>query len=157
MTNRKKKLILAFILVIFAVIACVVVVGGAVGWYYFYGPCGKVVTDKADKKLMEIYSQWLDALKVANSTGRIALSGPITNLQSIRQDTQNLKVPTCLKDAKDTLLESMNNMIDGFLAFAGDEGDSVVQEYFDQAGNNIDTYIDQILEVRKCVPLCYLK
>lgn len=58
---------------------------------------------------------WDDGVKVAESTGRIALSGPVMNLQAIRRDLDAVKVSECLAPAKQWLASAQDDVINGFL------------------------------------------
>lgn len=91
--------------------------------------------DKAIESLAGIYARWNDALTLANSTSRIALSGPVSNLQGIRREVQALVVPDCLSDAKNSLLQGMEKINEGFIAFMGssDVGKILAQVLFDEA------------------------
>jgi hypothetical protein len=66
--------------------------------------------------------EWSDAVQVASSTGRIALSAPIATLQRIRRETMAREVPECAIVAKDMLVHSMEGTVQGFLRFASFDG-----------------------------------
>lgn len=66
-------------------------------------------------------SEWLDAMKVAGAAPRVALAGPVTGLQSIRQGVMRLTVPDCLKKNHQDLIRGMDAGIDGMLAFMQNE------------------------------------
>ncbi len=76
--------------------------------------------DKAISELGAIYARWNDALKLADSTARIALSGPVGKLQEIKREAESHMVPECLVDSKKKMVDGMNKMIDGFMQFMGD-------------------------------------
>lgn len=66
-------------------------------------------------------SEWDDANTLANSTGRIALAGPVGQLQQIRRSTDALSVPWCAESSKRLLLKGMDHTINGYLCFMRDE------------------------------------
>lgn len=76
--------------------------------------------DKSISELNSIYARWNDALKLADSTARIALSGPVGKLQEIKREAESLMVPACLVEPKKKMIEGMNKMVDGFMQFMGD-------------------------------------
>ncbi|MVT28776.1 hypothetical protein GO496_10580 [Acidovorax citrulli] len=45
------------------------------------------------KAMDTLVARWDDAVKVASTTGRIALSGPVATLQAIRRETEGVTVP----------------------------------------------------------------
>ena len=75
--------------------------------------------DKSVSELNAIYARWNDALKLADSTARIALSGPVGKLQEIKREAESLMVPACLVEPKKKMIDGMNHMIDGFMHFMG--------------------------------------
>lgn len=77
--------------------------------------------------------QWDDALAIANSTARMSLSGPLGDLQSLNRDTKQIDVPECAASAHEAMLDYQEAIIDAFLAFMGNENDSVVNARFDTA------------------------
>lgn len=77
----------------------------------------KDALQESNKAIDDAYVRWTDAVKVAESTGRAALSGPISTLQAIRRDTQTITVAPCMDAAKASLVASMDHTIEGFLAF----------------------------------------
>lgn len=80
-------------------------------------------------------SEWDDLVKVANSTGRIALAGVITQLQEVKREVAALEIPDGLqvRRAHGYLVDHMDYTIDAFLLFMGGEPDSTVTAKFKQA------------------------
>lgn len=72
---------------------------------------------KSYDELNGLVIKWNDAVVLANSTSRIALSAPVSSMQEIRRNTDQLSVPSCLELPKNTLIQSMDHMIDGFIFF----------------------------------------
>lgn len=76
--------------------------------------------EKKDKGLVElqgIEKKWEDAVAVAGSTGRIALAQPVSNLQAIRREFENVKLGKCLSTAKPAFEEHMDLVINAMLQF----------------------------------------
>jgi len=76
--------------------------------------------DKAVADLERLYGRWKDASLLADSTARIALSGPVATLQAIRRDVGEMIVPACLDGAKRDLVAGMDAQIKGFVFFMQD-------------------------------------
>lgn len=70
------------------------------------------------KGIDDLMSRWTDAQRVAGATGRIALSGPIASLQSLRREAETVVVPSCLASGKADLLQAMTIIVDAFFAFS---------------------------------------
>lgn len=101
--------------------------------------------DKGIQELSAVVTRWDDGLKLASSTGRIALSAPVAQLQAARRDLDAVVVGECLKPAKEELKQHMDSMIDAFLAFmASDESAYTIRaaeafrrrSFYDQARLN---------------------
>jgi hypothetical protein len=97
-----------------------------------------------------LYNKWKDALKLAESTARISLAGPVGNLQAIRQRTESLLVPDCFVTPKQTLTKGMSIIIEGFLQFVQDAnlGKYIAAATFEE-GRKILVEYEQ--EVKACI------
>lgn len=76
----------------------------------------------AAKSIDDLLVRWDDAVKIAKSSSRITLSGPVAALQSIRREVEQLTLPPCMDSPRKTLVESMNRTIQGFMVFMGNDG-----------------------------------
>lgn len=81
--------------------------------------------NKITGQMNSLVKRWLDASKLANNTSRIALANPISNLQEIKRETEALVVKECLQEAKGKLVSGMNMVIDGYIAFMGNDKESM--------------------------------
>jgi hypothetical protein len=79
----------------------------------------KAAYDKAVLPFNDIYSRWKSAETVAGASARIALSGPVMNLQSIKREADALVVSKCMLTAKANLSAGMDSIINGYIAFMG--------------------------------------
>lgn len=78
---------------------------------------------KAADALNSARTRWVDAVRVADATSRVSLSGPVSNLQAIRRETDALLLPDCLAASRQKLTEGMQHQIDGFLTFMANSGE----------------------------------
>ncbi|WP_075175650.1 hypothetical protein [Acinetobacter indicus] len=66
----------------------------------------------------DLSGRWFDALKVADATPRIDLSGPVQELQKLKRDLDARQPKTDCEDMmRAELLSAYNHTIDGFLEF----------------------------------------
>lgn len=56
-------------------------------------------SEEIAENLEEIAERWDDAIDIASSTSRIALSGPVSDLQEIRRETRQQEWPECARAA----------------------------------------------------------
>lgn len=93
----------------------------------------------------ETVARWEDAVKVANTTGRISLSGPVAKLQDLHRETEKLLAPPCLDVGKASLVKSMSHTVSGFLIFMRNElklGDTLARADFEEADKVMEVYRD---------------
>ena len=95
-----------------------------------------------------------DYYKIASSTSRIALTGPVVEMQSIKKETLALVVPTCLDHARSLLVDSMTADIDGFLFFMTEESDELIISKMETAADLRQDFYAEIARVKKCTPFC---
>lgn len=77
--------------------------------------------------ILEYAETWDDALGIAQNASRIALSGPISDLQEVRRDFRAEEWPACAKPLTDPLTNYMDATIEALLMFMGNEDDNDVQ------------------------------
>ncbi len=109
----------------------------------------RIETARIAGRIMAQYQQWKDSVAVAKNTNRNSLGDTVASLQAIRRDTASIDVPTCLVPAKQSLLDSMNREIDGFLVLLRDNGtatDAAASPYFNDAQSAADVYAKRIHE-----------
>jgi len=75
--------------------------------------------DEGFVQLDQIATRWNDGIDLAGHTRRNSLSGPVQNLQAIKQDLEKLKVSACMSDAKAHLNRYMDGTISTYLEFMG--------------------------------------
>jgi hypothetical protein len=85
--------------------------------------CGAKEVETGIFDLREANRRFADVETVATATPRIALSPQITTLQRIRDEAKGVRTPRCLMEAHATVLASMDERINAFVAFlAQDDG-----------------------------------
>jgi len=71
--------------------------------------------------LINISQEFAESHSLAISTGKSALSGPVSNLQMLMGKARNISVPGHLSRAKDLLIKGMDYCIDGLIQFMRDD------------------------------------
>ncbi|MCE1193163.1 MAG: hypothetical protein LWW96_13530 [Acidovorax sp.] len=143
-----------------AVIALLVVAGiGYVGWNSYQKSQARAAHEaavaSANASMDKMKVQWLDALRLATSTPRLGMAGPISSLQAIRQNAQQLEVPECLTPNKQNLVTGMNEALEGVLAFMrNDMGKYDLEEF---TLKKITAMNDRFLEFEKKPVPCLAK
>ena len=94
---------------------------------------GKKTYYAASAQLNDLYKRWGDAEKLAGATPRINLAAQIGELQKIKQELEQMKLPNCQSGAKEHLNNAMQLSIDSFYSFSLKEPDSAVQAKTDAA------------------------
>ena len=88
----------------------------------------------------KLASEWDSANEIANSTPRMELTRPITNLQNIRNEYYRLIVPKCAKEAHTLLLDYMDAIIEGYAAYIAYKPDTTVNDHFTSAAKYFDSW-----------------
>lgn len=73
------------------------------------------------RQLLDLYRRWIDAERLASSTARIALAGPVAALQDLKRQASAMSTPECLVAARQALVDLTERSANGFLAFMGRE------------------------------------
>lgn len=136
------------------VIVLVLASGGGFAWYYFNGPCGVNLVKEAAAQLQSKTEEFRDAFDVAASTSRMSLSGPVSDMQAIRRETNAIEVPACLENAKGLAVEGMQDAIDGFFAFLSEESDADVNDRILAGVGQIADASVEVEDVSACAPFC---
>lgn len=75
-----------------------------------------------------LIARWTDASTLAGSTSRIALSGPVQQMQTLVREIDALRWKSCMEQVRTSYLTSMKFEVEGFLQFmmgqAGEEAAS---------------------------------
>ena len=119
---------------------------------FFAEITGQTCASQSEEFLVEIQDinmRWLDAMELADSTSRMSLSGPISDLQLIRRDANKLEPPECAEGAKDALVMHMDYVLDGFLLFMAQEPDEDISAQFSEAWDWMDIYLTKLSTIEK--------
>jgi protein involved in sex pheromone biosynthesis len=95
--------------------------------------------DEGLNDLNKVIQRWIDGDKLATNTSRGHMLNSIQNLQSIKNELQDIKISKCLIPAKKALIVYMNTKIDGYFDFSNN-GQSYPTK-FKQAEIDLDAYI----------------
>jgi hypothetical protein len=94
--------------------------------------CAELTQEYRDQ-VMQLADKWDSANALANNSPRMQLVTPISSLQNIRNEYNNLTVPECAQKTHASMLNYMDATIDGFMAFLSDEDDNIVNSHFTRA------------------------
>lgn len=106
-------------------------------------------TEQVARNLEEIAERWDDAFDVASSTSRIAMAGPISDMQTIRRETRNQVWPECAQKAQQELVGWMDESIDAFTAFMAQEDDDTVKRHIERGQRHRDRFISALNDLRE--------
>jgi len=90
-----------------------------------------------------LVARWVDAVKVAGTTSRIALGPQVAALQAIKREAEQLTVPPCLDQGKADLVQAMTATVDGFLTFMRNElniGQQLSKADFEASARHMESY-----------------
>ena len=84
--------------------------------------------------------RFADAVALASSTSRGALSGPVQELQKIKRETDALSIPECAVLVHQLFLDAMDSTISGFLSYMSNDDESIVAAYIAAATQSLKEY-----------------
>jgi hypothetical protein len=88
------------------------------------------------KTSSDTIDKFYDATRRAEATSRIALSPIIGDMQQIRRDYKNLQHPSCADPYFQYIVAGMDDTIEAYISFMGQEGDWLVNVRLTSAANN---------------------
>lgn len=149
MTKARAALLVALVTLIL-----VVAIIGTYGWSYYYGPCGVSVVDEAIAKMSDINSRYGDAIELANSTARMNLTGPVSDLQALKHEAETINIPECMGDYQDYIVLSMDASTRAFIRFMAQESTQAIDDDFTRATNFIEQANKELKRINQCKPNC---
>jgi hypothetical protein len=77
----------------------------------------KLEGPKEAVQLLAFYRQWSDSERLLESTARIALAGPVGNLQKLQREVETYQSPACVAPAKTELVSLISANTDAMISF----------------------------------------
>jgi len=131
----KQLLVLAFLLITLGLSAC-------------QETCYEQTTEYRTE-VESVVDDWQDAVTIANSTSRISLSTPVSRLQEIQNDTEDMEVPECAQTAHGLLVQHMDDVIKAFILFMGDADDEAgVTAQFNIANTRLEAFLGEFEKLK---------
>lgn len=149
--QRLRRLLLpASIIVAMLLLAAV----GAYAWFFVVHPCELNVVEEASVLLFSQMNRYEDVYQVAISASPNSVVLPVSVLQQILMDTQQVAVPSCMQSAKGELLDYMRTIIRAFDAYAAQEPDATVRGLVDEAVTHLHNFDSELEAIQECAPYC---
>ena len=136
------------------IVLLIVVAGGTYAWFFVSRPCEVKVVEEASGLLFSQLGRYEDVYQVAISASPSSVVLPVSVLQQILMDTQQVAVPACMQTAKDELVNYMRTIIRAFDAYAAQEPDATVRALVNEAVAHLHTFDAELAAVRECAPYC---
>lgn len=140
----------ASVLMVLFIVAAV----GTYAWYYLRSSCEVKAVQEASAILVIQTKSFDGVYQVATSASPTSLISPVSVLQQILMDTQEVAVPACMKTEKSELINYMGTVIRAFQAFAARETDATVRDLITQSNKHYDNFFTEREAINKCAPYC---
>jgi hypothetical protein len=151
--DKGKRKRLPLILIVTAAFVALIVIGVFL-WFTTLSPCTSKKVVQTNEELSSLYANFIDASNLAMATPRLALASQISNMQDIKNETDDLVVPPCLEYAQDLLSDGMDDFINGFITFLGEGDTDTIADYFDSGLSKMNLAVDEMQSVEDCAPFC---
>jgi hypothetical protein len=127
---------------------------GTYAWFYLRNSCKVDAVQEASVILVSQVRRYDDVYQVATDAPPDAVVIPVTVLQQILMDTQQVAVPACMRTAKSELVSYMGAVIRAFLAYSAEETNAVIRELITESETHYEKYRTEMEAINKCAPLC---
>src|SRR5262245_54363806 len=113
-TRKSNRLLLtASSIMVLLIVAAV----GTYVWYFVLNPCEVQVVEDVSVLLGSQLNRYEDVYQVAISASPTSVVLPVSVLQQVLMDTQQVAVPSCMQAAKNELVQYMKSVIHAFDAY----------------------------------------
>lgn len=134
----------------------IVTIGSAYGWYVYTRPCEISAVQETSALLVSQMKMYDDVyVSAAAAPSRGSTVYPVSVMQKILVDTQQVSVPACMQTAKTELIGYMGDAIRAFQAFEAQEGNAAVKSWLDSSYAHIRVFIRELDDVKACAPYCW--
>jgi hypothetical protein len=128
---------------------------GIYGWRYLYDPCEVEAVEQASAFLNIQLKTYDGVYQVATTAARNAPDHPVTVLQQILMDTQEVAVPACLQTAKNELVNYMGTVVLAFQSYRAGEADAKIFRLVRQSDEQYGNFKAELKAIKKCAPYCF--
>lgn len=127
---------------------------GGFTWYAANSPCEVGDVEYASTMLLTQMRRYDDVYASAANGMRTSIDYPVTVMQQILVDTQEVEVPACMRKAKSELIGYMGDAIRAFKAFQAGEQDSTIQSLLDSSYTHVRNFRMELESIKECAPYC---
>lgn len=110
-------------------------------------PCSPQNLPATVQPVNDLMREFEDASQLASKLAAPQLPEVVSNLQRIRREAEDVKIPACLFTLKTHQLNHMNLMIQALLAFVGGADQSVLTDGLERARTEHDLYSLEIVRL----------
>ena len=127
---------------------------GGFTWYSANSPCEVGDVEYASAVLLTQMRRYDDVYASAANGTRTSIDYPVTVMQQILVDTQEVEVPTCMQEAKGELIGYMGDAIRAFKAFQSEESDTNIQDLLNSSYAHVRAFRIELEAIKECAPYC---
>ena len=149
--KSRRFLLPASVLITLLIIAA----AGRYIWINVYNPCQVDAVQDASALLTSQLKRYEDLFQATTGVSKNSVVLPVTMLQQIVMDTNDVTVPACMQPAKNELINYMQMVIRAFHAFGAGEPDAAVRELIAQSNTHYVNFTTELDAVNKCAPFCF--
>lgn len=128
---------------------------GGYAWLRTVRSCDVAAVEEASDFLVIQLKQY-DRVYASAATGtRTSITYPVTVMQQILVDTQQVDVPGCVRTAKQELLDYMGTAIRALQAYSTGEADQTIRDLVYESNTHFDNFYAELRAVKECAPYCF--
>lgn len=136
------------------IVLLILVTAGAYASYAIPRSCEVEAVQDASAILISQMKRYDEVYVPATAGSQTSLEYPLTVMQQILVDTDQVSVPTCMRTAKVELVSYMGTVIRAFDAFRAGEPDATIQGLLDDSYAHVRAFRLELEAVNACAPFC---
>jgi hypothetical protein len=133
----------------------IIAAAGTYIWINVYNACEVEAMQDASALLTSQLKRYDDLFQATTGVYKNSVVLPLTMLQQIVMDTNDVAVPACMQSAKNELINYMQTVIRAFHAFGAGEPDAAIRELINQSDIHYQNFTIELETVNECAPFCF--
>jgi hypothetical protein len=147
---------LNFLLLSGTFLLLLILAGAGVYARYIYPPLCEADSVRAASSLLSIQLERYDhAYQFATSASADSLVHPVSTLQQIMMDTQEIDVPVCMQRTQKELVGYMVSVLRAFQAYGASETEENIRNLLDRSDKHYANFQKELEAVNECAPFCF--
>lgn len=140
--------------IMIVVVLLIALAAGGYGYFTEWAPCAINKVARAEGEMTPVLRRWDNVNKISSSLPRVGLAANVGLMGAILEKVKGLQMPACMESYRTNIVTSMENTVNGYLAFIAEKPDDDVKQLFSTADQSFEMAMQAISAVHACMPFC---